>query len=32
MVAEEDIGRLYESYYTHAQPPGTHSAARSLYR
>jgi 2-polyprenyl-3-methyl-5-hydroxy-6-metoxy-1,4-benzoquinol methylase len=32
MVAEEDIGRLYESYYTHAQPPSIHSAARSLYR
>jgi len=33
MVAEEDIGRLYETYYTHAQPDTAQpSVARTLYR
>ena len=33
MVAEENIGRLYETYYTHAQPDITQTGvARALYR
>lgn len=33
MVTPEDVGRLYQSYYTHARPADTgQSAARRLYR